>query len=175
MKFGYMRNFKCIGMLCYSSFNDNTWLIDDSFFKKMEAKRKLIEDQYHAGLSNAEIFKALKPFKITRKTVWNVVIRLKSTNTTDAHPRSVHPQSIRTPGLIKAVREKICWKARRTMRKMSKEHQVSTTSMWRVVKQGLSMTPLPHPEVSALACSHNPEEEGHGVGLAEEAEGRHAP
>lgn len=105
----------------------------------MEAKRQLIEFHYRRGLSNIDIFKAVKPHGINSMMVWRVVKRLKETRSTNDRPRSGRPRSIRTADRIKRIREKIRRIPERSARKLAQEEGINRESMRTILHVDLGL------------------------------------
>ena len=59
------------------------------------------------GKGFMEMFRALQPFKVAQSTVSKTTKWYKETHTIESRKRSGRPRSVRTPELVKEVREKI--------------------------------------------------------------------
>lgn len=108
---------------------------------KMEAKRHLVIDMHKRGLKNIEIFRKLQNINIGLKFIQRTIKRFKELGTVDIQKKIGRKRSVRTENLISCVREKIRRNCRRSARKLAQEHNISRTSMRRVLKDDLRMTP----------------------------------
>ncbi len=73
----------------------------------MEDKRQLVINLYKEGRTNPEIVKMLKMLKVNKMYVKRTLDRFKDTGDIQDHPCPGHPRTCWTPGVIKAVWEKI--------------------------------------------------------------------
>ncbi len=70
-------------------------------------KRIAIPALYKAGKNGKEIFQTLKSSRMNQCFVYRTLKRLKETGGTDDRPRSGSPTSVRTPKIVKTVRERV--------------------------------------------------------------------
>ncbi|CAD6197500.1 unnamed protein product [Caenorhabditis auriculariae] len=100
--------------------------------------RTAIIDCVKSGMTNSEIVKKLK---VSRVLVFRTAQRYRRLGTSDDMQRRGRPVTVTTPEAVKAVREKIKRTPERSVRKMSKEHEMSRESMRTIVKDKLKMNP----------------------------------
>ncbi|CAD6199631.1 unnamed protein product [Caenorhabditis auriculariae] len=100
--------------------------------------RTAIIDCVKSGMTNSEIVKKLK---VSRVLVFRTAQRYRRLGTSDDMQRRGRPVTVTTPEAVKAVREKIRRTPERSMRKMSKEYEMSRGSMKTIVKDKLKMIP----------------------------------
>ena len=101
-------------------------------------KRDQIVALKTAGVSNKCIVKQLK---VCRKTVFNAWKQFQETGTTSGKPIPGRPRSIRTKSVVSAVKKKMERNPQRSVRKIAKEAKISRSSMQRIVKNDLQLTP----------------------------------
>ncbi|CAD6198346.1 unnamed protein product [Caenorhabditis auriculariae] len=89
-------------------------------------------------MTNSEIGKKLK---VSRVLVFRTAQRYRHLGTSDDIQRRGFPVTVTTPEAVKAVREKIRRTPERSVRKMSKEYEMSRESMRTIVKDKLKMIP----------------------------------
>ncbi|CAP35122.1 Protein CBG17465 [Caenorhabditis briggsae] len=99
--------------------------------------RTLIVDFYKRGLSTGDISKRLG---VHRNTVFATIRRFNQLGHLKDRTGRGRPRTVRTPAKVKAVREKVRRNARRSMKKMSDDMDISYTSMRRIVRKELKMT-----------------------------------
>lgn len=94
---------------------------------------------HKCGKSANEIFKLLKPLKITQRFVFRAIRRFDETQSFCDRERSGRPRDIRTPAAIKAVESRIRRNPLRKQQIMAREMSISTRSMSRIIKSDLGM------------------------------------
>lgn len=94
---------------------------------------------HKCGKKISEIFDILKPLKISRMFVYRTVQRYKEQLSVEDRHRSGRPRTARTPAVIKNVRERIRRNPLRKQKVMSREMDISTATMSRVIKDDLKM------------------------------------
>lgn len=104
----------------------------------METRRRIVELR-EQGLSYGQIAKRLEDMKVSKHKAFLTYKRYQQTGSLEDRPRSGRPRSVRTPRVIKSVREKIRRSKKRSMRKMAVEANMSDRSMRRLVKRDLGM------------------------------------
>eukprot|EP00095_Tigriopus_kingsejongensis_P001171 maker-scaffold415_size178368-snap-gene-0.24 protein:Tk01171 transcript:maker-scaffold415_size178368-snap-gene-0.24-mRNA-1 annotation:"hypothetical protein Y032_0655g1201" len=87
----------------------------------------MIAKLFKATVSRATVFRTIKAFKETGINSRKVQVRGKT---------------VRTSSMKKRIREKIRTNPTRSIRQMAKEEAVTTTSMWRLVRNDLGMFPF---------------------------------
>eukprot|EP00095_Tigriopus_kingsejongensis_P008357 maker-scaffold1160_size58366-snap-gene-0.8 protein:Tk08357 transcript:maker-scaffold1160_size58366-snap-gene-0.8-mRNA-1 annotation:"peptidyl-prolyl cis-trans isomerase-like 2" len=107
----------------------------------MECFRDEIICHNTPGKSSPEFLKAFKAVKMNRMFVKRTVDQYKDTGKEIDRRRSGRPRSVRTPGVVNSVREKIPRNPWTNIAQMAKESKISRTTMTRVVKDDLKMIP----------------------------------
>ena len=105
-----------------------------------QGRRELILSYFSKGMAPTLIAKKLTGI-VGRATVFRVVRDFKEKGKTTRKASSRKP-SVRTAQMVKRVREKIRRNPRRSMRKMAREEEVSQTTMWRLCRKTLGLTPF---------------------------------
>ncbi|CAD6191784.1 unnamed protein product [Caenorhabditis auriculariae] len=100
--------------------------------------RTAIIDCVKSGMTYSEMVKKLK---VSRVLVFRTAQRYRRLGTSDDMQRRGRPVTVTTPEAVKAVRKKIRRTPERSMRKMSKEYEMSPGSMRTIVKNKLKMIP----------------------------------
>ncbi|CAD6196183.1 unnamed protein product [Caenorhabditis auriculariae] len=100
--------------------------------------RTAIIDCVKSGMTDSEIVKKLK---VSRFLVFRTAQRYRRLGTSDDMQRRGRRVTVTTPEAVKAVRGKIRRTPERSMRKMSKEYEMSRESMRTIVKDKLKMIP----------------------------------
>ncbi|VDL83201.1 unnamed protein product [Nippostrongylus brasiliensis] len=100
--------------------------------------RSAVVALFKRGLSVSSISKSLK---LHRVQVHRVIKRLEETGEITNRPRGRPQRSARTPALLKAVRDKVTRNPARSIRKLAKEHNVSYTTMHRLIRDDLKLHP----------------------------------
>ncbi len=104
-----------------------------------QAQRELILELFSKSLSATAIAKKLEGV-VHRATVFRTVKAFKESGKTQWKPSS-RKLTVKTATMVKRMREKIRCDPRQSMRRMTKDEGVSKTTMWRVCRQDLGMTP----------------------------------
>lgn len=94
---------------------------------------------YKVGKTPSFIFDTLNPLGISRMFVYRTIERYDETQGVEDRPRSGRPRSVRTPNAIKAVAARIRRNPLRKQKIMSREMEISTRSMSRLIKSDLKM------------------------------------
>jgi AraC-like DNA-binding protein len=108
----------------------------------MDAKRHLIIDLHKRGFRNIDIFRKLQNINICKKLIDRTIKRFKELGTVDIQKKTGRKRSVRTKNLIRNVKDKIRRNRGRSARKLAQEHNVSRSTMRRVLKDDLGMTPF---------------------------------
>jgi inhibitor of nuclear factor kappa-B kinase subunit alpha len=104
-----------------------------------EARRQVIVGLYESGMNGYAIYKMLKSSGYAKSTVYDVIARYTTSNTTARKHGSGTICSQRTPALVKRVRERIRRNPQRSLRKMAPQLNISARTLGRVVKENLHM------------------------------------
>lgn len=102
-----------------------------------EAKRKVAVDMFLSNMKPAEIFKALRPAGYTFDYVKKAVVRYKETGGIADKPRKGRPRTVRTPALIRKVREKLRRTKRVKVPRLAARYEVSRSTMRRIIIRDL--------------------------------------
>ena len=100
----------------------------------MESVHRAVIKHYQSRMAHKDIAMALK---IHRSTVYRIIDKFKATGSTQRQSGQGRPRSIRTPQAVKAVRDRIRRNPVRSLRKMSKDMEISTTTMRRIIKDDI--------------------------------------
>jgi inhibitor of nuclear factor kappa-B kinase subunit alpha len=105
-----------------------------------QSKRDLIIGQFCSGKSASEIAKKFKDI-VNKSTVYRTInsYKLKGKTIRKAHDRK-RPK--RNKAMLKRIREKVRRNPARSMRQLAKDEVVSTTTMWRAMKNDLKLFPF---------------------------------
>ena len=83
-----------------------------------------------------------KTLKISKTCYYSNKKRFDNKEGTARRPGTGQPRKVRTPELIKRVREKIRRNPRRSMRKLAKDHNVGVTTMHKLVREDIGVKPF---------------------------------
>nr|CDJ82205.1 similar to H28G03.4 [Haemonchus contortus] len=100
--------------------------------------RSAVVAMYKRGSSVSEISKMLK---LHREQVHRVIKRFEETGKIENRPRGRPERTARTSALRKAVKDKLRRDLERSMRKLAKEHNVSNSTMQRLIKEDIGLYP----------------------------------
>lgn len=112
-----------------------------------EVDRATIVRLSEMGRSQAEIVRITG---IPLSTIQYSLRRFRQTGQTKDRPRSGRPKTASSPNMVKRIREKIRYDAKRSMRKMAKELNIGVSSVRRIVKKGLGLLPIKFQKTHAL-------------------------
>ena len=107
--------------------------------------RKAIISHWALGRPYSEIAGLINDSKIasiSKGTVWYTIKRFRETDSCETRPGKGRKRTVRTPRLVRSVHQKIRRTPKRSMRKLGLEAEISKTSMWRIVRNDLNMTPF---------------------------------
>ncbi|KAJ8962938.1 hypothetical protein NQ314_005655 [Rhamnusium bicolor] len=93
---------------------------------------------FKCGKSQSEIFEVLKPLPISRMFVYRAIKRYDELSGIQDRERSGRPRTVRTPN-VKAVRKRLRRNPLRKEKILSREMNVSTRTMSRIVRDDLNM------------------------------------
>ena len=116
--------------------------IDFRLVVKMDAKRELVLNLHLKGFKQIYIYRALKKFDINLKFVHRTVKRYNTTGTIKIKQKTGRKRSVRTKRLVKLVRDKIRRNPERSARCLAQDHNISRTTMRRVLKHDLKLKPF---------------------------------
>jgi hypothetical protein len=105
----------------------------------IKQKRAPISVLYQAKTTRSNIFKDLEHLGITRLFVYRTIKRFSETNGIADRPRSGRPQSLRTPALVKAVREQIRRNPCRKKCFLAKQMNAAKRTLCRVINEDLRL------------------------------------
>ena len=98
----------------------------------MNGQCQAIEFLYRNGKTASEIFRLLKP-KVSRSGVFKIIKRFKETGSFLPRVRNTPPRPIRTPTLIKIIKNKIKKNPKRTVRRLALEANVSRMTIHNIL------------------------------------------
>lgn len=91
------------------------------------------------GYEKGEIFRMLRPLKITRNFVYRTVKLFEDTGGIVDRPKSGRPRTVRTPQAIKAVENRIRRNPHRKQKILSREMNIKKDCMARIIKRDLGL------------------------------------
>lgn len=112
------------------------------FATTMDVKRQLVLNLHKKGLRQVDIFRKLQTDNINLRFIQRTIKRYKEHGTVDVKRKPGKKRSVRTKDLVKKVRKKILRNNKRSARILAREHNISRSSMRRVLKEDLGMKPL---------------------------------
>lgn len=116
----------------------------------MSDLRRLIVRAFQRGERQADIFWRLKRDGISRQLISSTIKRWRETGSIADRPRTGRPRTARTPTRIKAVGARIRRNPRRSQRKVASQMKESRSSIQRILKQDLGLTPFKRRKVHGL-------------------------
>ena len=116
----------------------------------MNEKRSIVKFYHEQNYRPAQILELLKNTGINRKFIYRTIKRLNETGSIDDRKRSGRRRSVRTPRRIKAVKERMRRNPRRSQRKLASQMCASRSTIQRIIKQDLGLTPFKRRKVHGL-------------------------
>ena len=124
----------------FKNFNLFIFFAEFSFCRKMEKqKRDEVFILLKAGIKPAII---QKKTKVGKTTIYDIKKRLESGEGTERRSKTPKRKPVRTPQLIKKVREKIRRNPRRSINKLAADYNVNRRTMQKIIRQDLRYKPL---------------------------------
>ncbi|XP_031638913.1 uncharacterized protein LOC116351025, partial [Contarinia nasturtii] len=108
----------------------------------MDVKRQLVLNLHKKGLRQVDIFRKLQSENINLRFIQRTIKRYKEHETVDVKRKLGRKKSVRTKDLVKKVRDKIRRNNKRSARILAREHNISRSSMRRVLKEDLGVKPF---------------------------------
>lgn len=105
----------------------------------MKENRIAVIALHKCGKNANQIFELLKPLGISKMFVYRAINRFVESSQLEDRPRSGRPRVARTSAVVKAVRERIRRNPLRKQKIMSRELDISTRSMSRLIRDDLNM------------------------------------
>lgn len=105
----------------------------------MKENRIAVIALHKCGKSASEILNLLKPLKITKRFIYRAIERFNETSGIDDRARTGRPRTVRTVSAIKTVQERIRRNPLRKPTILSRELEISTRSMSRLIRDDLHM------------------------------------
>ncbi|KAF2885609.1 hypothetical protein ILUMI_20551 [Ignelater luminosus] len=106
----------------------------------MDAKRNIIKAFIENGYDQATICREVRKLNINKMLVYRTYIRYVETGNVKIKKKTGRPRTVKTPKLIKKVRESLQRNCARSCRKLAKTYRVSRQVMQRILKDDLRMT-----------------------------------
>lgn len=119
----------------------------------MDAKRELIITLFKKNKKPKDILKSLKVHGINRKLIYRTIKRFKETGSTKIQPKSGRKRTIRSPELVKKVRERIRRNPAQSMNKVAKDLKISQRTIGRVLKEDLHMKAFKKQKIHGLTTA----------------------
>ena len=116
-------------------------------------QRSLIKIHHDLGLDPCEIFKVVKIHGINKMMVSRTVKRLSETGSSSDRKRSGRPRTVRTPDMIKRVRERVRRNPQQSPNKIAKGVKTSRSSVRRMIVDDLSLRPFKKRKVHGLTTT----------------------
>src|SRR5690349_21453386 len=117
----------------------------------MNDLRRLIVRAFERGERQADIFERLKSDGVSRQLISLTIKRWRDAGSIADRPRIGRPRTVRTPERIKAVRARIRRIPRRSQRKLASQMGASRSSIQRIIKDDLGLTPYKRRRVHGLS------------------------
>lgn len=92
-----------------------------------------------SGKRQCEIFKLLQKSKVSRQTISYTIKRYIETGSIQDRKRSGRPRSVRTPRMVKALKERIRRNPRRSQKKLAIQMKVSRGTLKNALKEDLGV------------------------------------
>ncbi|XP_031639580.1 uncharacterized protein LOC116351602 [Contarinia nasturtii] len=105
----------------------------------MDVKRQLVLNLHKKGLRQVDIFRKVQSDNINLRFIQRTIKRYKEHGTVDVKRKPGRKKSVRTKDLVKKVRDKIRRNNKRSARILVREHNISRSSMRRVLKENLGV------------------------------------
>lgn len=119
----------------------------------METKRELIISLFKKNKTQKEILSILEKHNVNRKLVYRTIKRYKETGSSKIQPKVGRKRTVRSPELIKRVRERVRRNPGQSMNKMAKDLQISQRSIRRIVKEDLHMKAYKKQKIHGLSMA----------------------
>jgi len=116
----------------------------------MNEKRSIGKFYHEQNFRPAQILQRLKNAGINRKFIFRTIKRLNETGSVDDRKRSGQCRSVRTPRRIKAVRARVRRNPRQSQRKLTTQIGASRSTIQRIIKEDLELTPYKRRKVHGL-------------------------
>lgn len=113
-------------------------------------KRAVVLELYNAGKPATEIFSMLRHSGYCRRTIYDTIRRYHGVPSTADKQRSGRPRTVRTPALMKKLRQRIHRNPQRSQRKLAREMAVSRSSIQRSLVDDLGLFPFRKRRVHGL-------------------------
>ena len=117
----------------------------------MNDLRRFIVRAFERGDRQVDSSWHLKSYGVSRPFISLTIKRWRETGSIADRPRTGRPRNVRTPQRIKAVRARIRRNPRRSQRKMASQMGVSRSSIQRILKEDLGLTPYKRRKVHGLS------------------------
>ena len=108
----------------------------------MKAYRGIIISKFRAGEKPISIFRSLQKLGVKKEYVYFCVRQYKITGKSENFKKPGKKNTVRTPKVIKKVREAIRRNCERSGRKLAKEMNMSRFSMQKILKEDLKLKPI---------------------------------
>lgn len=99
----------------------------------------LIVERFKAGNRPVDIMKEFKNLNATRDLVYKTINRFKRYGSGQPRPRGGKRRTVRTPEMIKSIRNKIAYNPHRSFRKMAREAGIDPKTVRKIVREDLGM------------------------------------
>src|SRR5690242_14093794 len=116
----------------------------------MNDLRRFIVRAFERGERQADTSWRQKSYGVSGQLISSAIKRWREIGSIADKPRTGRSRTVRTPQRIKAVRVRIRRNPRRSQRKQASQTGVSQTSIRRILKEALGLTPFKRPKVHGL-------------------------
>lgn len=113
--------------------------------------RAIVVQQNQAGKNNREILNHLSDQNINMRTIRNILKRYHETGNLEDRRKSGRPRTVRTPQMIKSIRERIARNPQRSARKMAKDFGISKNRMQTILKDELGLRAFKKSKIHGLS------------------------
>lgn len=105
----------------------------------MEARVELVVNLHKKGKRNCEILRELKHLKVNKRFIERSIKRFRETGSGIYRHNGGRKRTVRTPKLIKKIRERIRRNNAQSARKMSKNMNLSKNIVAKIIKEDLKL------------------------------------
>lgn len=120
----------------------------------MDSSREQVKILHLQGLTNIQIRQKLSHLKLSRLFVYRTIKRYEETGTIVPKKKPGKKRTVRTPAVIKAVKERIRRNPARSGRKMAREMNMSHFAMQSILKKDLGNKPYKKQKIHGLTSKN---------------------
>jgi inhibitor of nuclear factor kappa-B kinase subunit alpha len=117
----------------------------------MKVFREIIVKKFQQGMSRGDIFRSLKNDGVTRNMVYRTIKRFLDTGSNDDRPKMGRQRTVRTPAIVKVIRERIRRNCGRSARKTARELEINRETVRKIFKDDLKLKPFKKRKVHGVS------------------------